>query len=111
MHGDRYLKIILTVIAIQLAWLGVRDLAPPVAAQPAVTPVVIRGIELPDDTPGLPVTIAGTRGALQVQPVGVVIVEAARPIKVEADEPLRVEMEQPIRVESVPYAPAQRPGE
>ena len=33
MPRDRYLKIILTVIAIELGWLGVKDLAVPVSAQ------------------------------------------------------------------------------
>ena len=33
MPRDRYLKIILTVIAIELGWLGVKDMAVPVSAQ------------------------------------------------------------------------------
>jgi hypothetical protein len=111
MQGDRYLKFILTVIALQLAWIGLRDLAPPASAQQELTPVVIRGIELPGDHPGLPVAIASTREPLPVDPVNVVVIDAARPIIIRADEPLRVEFDQPVRVESVPYAPAPRPGE
>ena len=55
MPRDRYLKIILTVIAIELGWLSVKDIAVPVSAQqtqqnqqtPQLTGVVIRGIDLP----------------------------------------------------------------
>src|SRR4030095_17205481 len=55
MPRDRYLKIILTVIAIELGWLSVKDIAAPVSAQqtqqnqqtPQLTGVVIRGIDPP----------------------------------------------------------------
>jgi len=53
MQVDRYVKIILTVIALELLWIGVRDVAPPVSAQApapaaaaAPTAVVIRGIDI-----------------------------------------------------------------
>jgi hypothetical protein len=56
--ADRYLKVILTVIAIELLWIGVRDMAPPVAAQGAGR-VVIAGIDLADDA-ALPVAVVGS---------------------------------------------------
>ena len=33
MHIDRYVKVVLTVIAIELFWIGIKDTAPPVSAQ------------------------------------------------------------------------------
>ena len=33
MKTDRYLRIILTIIAVELLWLGIRDLTPTVSAQ------------------------------------------------------------------------------
>jgi hypothetical protein len=56
--ADRYLKVILTIIAIELLWIGVRDLAPPVAAQTAGR-VVIAGVDLADDA-FLPVGVVGS---------------------------------------------------
>ena len=46
MTGDRYLKIILTIIAVELLWIGIQSTATPVAAQASSTPVVIKGIEI-----------------------------------------------------------------
>ena len=43
MAVDRYVKTVLTIIALELFWIGVKDLATPVTAQAALTPVVIRG--------------------------------------------------------------------
>ena len=57
--ADRYLKVILSIIAIELLWIGVNQTAPAVSAQGAVTPVVIRGIELTGGDGFLPVGIAG----------------------------------------------------
>ena len=51
MSADRYLKVILTVIALELGWIALKDTAVPVSAQRGQqtepTPVVIRGIDLP----------------------------------------------------------------
>ena len=33
MAVDRYVKVVLTIIALELFWIGVKDPAPPVAAQ------------------------------------------------------------------------------
>src|SRR5262245_35093474 len=52
MSADRYIKIILTIIALELGWLALKDTAVPVSAQQqqqqrdVATPVVIRGVEL-----------------------------------------------------------------
>ena len=63
MHIDRYVKIILTVIAVELLWIGLKDGATPVVAQAqrAPTPVVITGIELSGPEAGfLPVAVVGS---------------------------------------------------
>jgi hypothetical protein len=107
MPVDRYVKIVLTVIAIELFWIGVRDIAPPVSAQAqapapvtaAPTAVVIRGIDIDG------------------QDLGVLPVVAARPLRVDDSRGLAVrgtvtvQADRPLPVESVPYAPARRPGE
>jgi hypothetical protein len=114
MRRDRYLKIILTVIAIELAWLGVKDLAPGVAAQAAATPVVITGVQIEGNDGGfVPVAVVGgyrniPRGNGLLQPLttrieGPVAVDLPMPVKVEADVPLPVQQ--------VDYTPRVRPGE
>jgi hypothetical protein len=87
MSADRYTKIILTVIAIELGWLGVKDAAVAVAAQQVEpTPVIIKGVE-------------GERGKPLIIPVG--IAEARAPVKVTVDRPLPIEAPLPIRVDAI----------
>ena len=102
MAVDRYVKTVLTIIALELFWIGVKDLAPPVTAQAQLTPVVIRGIQLPPRSEEyLPVGIVG-------QPVRM---DAVRPIKIEADRPIKIEADRALKVETVGYAPGKNPGE
>ena len=122
MTADRYLKIILTVIAVELLWIGVQSTAAPVAAQADATPVVIKGIEI-DGAGGafLPVAIVGSyreapRGVRTIQPLttridGIAMSPADRPLKMETDRPIKVETDRPLKVENVDYTPRQRPGE
>ena len=84
--ADRYLKAILTVIAVELLWLGLSGGILHVDAWSGATPVVITGVQL-DQT--------GVSSPLLVQPIGTV--------KIEADHPLKVE--------SVPYTPSPFPGD
>ena len=115
MHTDRYLRIILTVIAVELLWLGLKDVSPTVAAQAEPSRVIIASV----DGGFLPVAIAGqTANAgrnplrpIQVGITGDVTIQARAPLKIEADRPLKVEADRPLRVESVPYTPGARPGE
>ena len=107
MARDRYLRIILTIIAVELLWLGLKDLAPSVSAQadrrPAAAPVVITGIRLDDRNPdSLPVSVMGTV-TVGLVPSTVVRIQSDRPLKVEADTPLPVQQ--------VDYVPRVRPGE
>jgi hypothetical protein len=130
--SDRYLKIVLTVIALELGWLGIKDLGTPVKAQAPrdnvqtsrePTPVVIRGVE-----GSLPIVIQGIRmnsrmpGALPIygaaggEPVAVsapapLPIEAPRPLPIMGSVPLKIQADRPIPVENVGYTPGLRPGE
>ena len=102
MAVDRYVKTVLTIIALELFWIGVKDLGTPVTAQAALTPVVIRGVQLPTGSNEyLPVGIVG-------QPVRI---DAVRPIKIEADRPIKIEADRALKVENIGYTPAKNPGE
>jgi hypothetical protein len=89
---DRYLKAVLTLIALELLWLAAIGSPRPVQAQGGPARVIIAGVAL--DAPS---------GALPVDVKGLVTIVPAGPLKIEADRPLRVE--------SVPYTPSPRPGE
>ena len=108
MPRDRYLRFILTIIAIELLWIGLKDFAPSAAAQAqprvaAPAPVVITGIRLDDrNHDALPVSVIGNV-TVGLVPQTVVRIRADAPIKVEADRPL------PVRQED--YTPRVRPGE
>jgi hypothetical protein len=131
--ADRYLKVILTIIAIELLWIGVKSAAPPVAAQAATQnaaqgdamPVVITGVNI--DRPGdayLPVAIVGNyrqvppgraqRENLQQLTTridGQVLLNTSQPVRITADRPLKIEADRPLKVENVAYTAGQRPGE
>ncbi len=117
--SDRYLKIVLTVIAVELFWLGVKDIGTPVAAQ-ATTPVIIRGVELPKGVmvpiqAMTPVSVVAER-PLAVSLDGPVQL-TERPLSVSVDTPLRIQgpveitATKPIPTEAAPYIPSTRPGE
>jgi hypothetical protein len=121
MSADRYLKLILTVIAVELGWLAIQGSAVPVAAQRGAVPtqVIIKGVDLmPRET--LPVSVINTNGSLPVTLTGnnaVVPVMSGRPLQIEqplivqADRPLPVETgARPLLVQSVPPTPSARPG-
>jgi hypothetical protein len=135
---DRYLRIVLTVIALELFWIGVKDFATPASAQASVPaqapaaqapaapqaqpaaptptpqplPVVITGINL--DPAGLnersllPIYSARTLKVDSDRPIPVV---GAGPFTVQTDKPLPIRADRPIQVESVPYKPGRTPGE
>ena len=60
MQTDRFLRIVLVVIALELLWIGLKDFAPPVTAQTAPMRVIISGV----DGGFLPVALAGRRKTL-----------------------------------------------
>jgi hypothetical protein len=112
-NSDRYLRVILTIIAIELLWLGLKDVAPAVSAQAEPARVIIASV----DGGFVPVALAGqtaTAGRPPLRPIQVGVtgdVAVRSPIKVEIDRPLKVEADRPLKVESVPYTPGERPGE
>jgi hypothetical protein len=124
MRADRYLKVILTMIAAELLWVGMKTGIDPVSAQAGDTRVVITGIQLDAAarTGYLPVAILGnvkeipvplrtTLEPANVRVNGPVQVETRRPLKIEADRPLKVEADRPLKVENVRYTPGDRPGD
>ena len=112
---DRYLKVVLTVIALELGWIGVKDMAAPVAAQqPEATRVVITGVDLaPAATPrgALPVMVRTGDAALRIQADRPLKIEGDRPLAVSIDRPVKVEADTPLKVEQVQYTPGRIPGE
>lgn len=108
---DRYLKFILTVIAAELLWIGVKDLGPTVSAQAGQQPmpVVIRGIEVQGATAGaLPVY---TTMPLRIQAETALPVSVGGLVQVEVGRPVEVFTQRPLLVQSVPYTPSEKPGE
>jgi hypothetical protein len=97
---DRYLRIVLTIIAVELGWLGVKDVVPAAVgaqAQPAATRVVITGVDLPARTQFLPVAVTGgVRGVASpswASPDALRVETGDRPLRVEAgDRAVRVEL-------------------
>jgi hypothetical protein len=129
MSPDRYLKIILTVIAIELGWLGVKDVAVSVSAQqnpqnaPSAqsgqpTPVVIRGIDLPCGgntincrETSMPVSVTRTTAPVRVTVDTPLPVDARGTVRIRQDQAIIVETgERPLIIQSVPPTSAPRPG-
>ena len=121
MRADRYLKIILTIIAAELGWIALTHGATPVRAQQEAAPVVITGIQLRDSGDFLPVGVIGQvgdgpiRGGFQPLATNIrnerVAVSLAQGVDVRAIGSIRIDSDRPIKVENVGYTPAQRPGE
>ena len=118
MQTDRYLKIVLTIIALELFWIGIREHAPALSAQGTPTAVIIQGIQI-DGNGLLPVSIREARTPVPIDAPRPIAIQAERPLTIQADRalpveaarPLRVEADPPLRVQSVPYTPSPRPGE
>ena len=101
MTAEAYTRFVLTVIALCLIYLCVREGAPPALAQQEPTPVVITGIQLGGEPKTvLPVAVVGTarpaRDGWAISPLEVrvpdeVQIRSARALKIEADKPLLVE--------------------
>src|SRR5688500_17142304 len=103
---DRYLKIVLTVIALELFWIGVKDLAQPVSAQAAVTRVVIAGVDVAPGTSAngaLPVAVRPGDPALRFQADRPVRIEVERPVPVTLDRPVKIEADTPLKVDQIGY--------
>jgi hypothetical protein len=111
--SDRYLRIVLTVIAIELAWIGVKDVIPTaVQAQPGATRVVITGVEMPNRTQFLPVAVAGSvRGTITPPWATLDVLRTdLGTVNARIVEPIRVDTTRPLDVKSVMATGAPRPG-
>ena len=84
MTVDRYTKLILTVIALELGWIAINNAGVPVLAQRSeAMPVIIRGVEgPPGKQPMIPVNVMGST---------VLRVESERPLEVVASQPVKIE--------------------
>jgi len=128
MSTDRYLKAILTIIALELGWIALTHSVPPVSAQaqaqPEPIPVVIAGIDLGRRTDFLPVGVLGQPRTVPAgfartfQPLDATVrndqplkVTVPLPLDVRTVTPVLIDSVRPIKVENVGYTPAQRPGE
>jgi hypothetical protein len=124
MGADRYLKAILTVIALELGWIALQQTGSPVSAQQAATPVVLTGIELQEQTDYMPVSILGQARSIpaplagRFRPLDTAIrneqsipVSVPLPIDVRTVGTIRIDTSRPLKVENVGYTPAPRPGE
>jgi hypothetical protein len=114
MRANRYLNVVLTVIAIELGWIGLTHLGTPVSAQQTAQPVVITGVQMPQ-TEMLPVTVRGVdfRNRNEFMPIGLygqveqvpgrerfaaIDIRTPVPIKIEADRPLRIAEPVTVRI-------------
>jgi len=114
MTADRYTKLVLTIIALELGWIAIGNVGVAVSAQrnDQPTPVVIRGVEgAPGKEIVIPVTLAGPTGTVRIAQDRPLEVVSALPLKVEADRPIPVETSgEPLLIRTVSDPPAFRPG-
>ena len=81
MSANRYLNVVLTIIAVELGWLAISQLGVPVSAQQAPTRVVLTGIELNSD-----------------ESLPVVLRRADVPIRLDSSQPLRIQEPVTVRI-------------
>jgi hypothetical protein len=121
--SDRYLKIVLTVIALELGWIAMKDTAVNVSAQQAQqnqqpTSVVIRGIDLPCQGNALncrettlPVSVNRANVPVRVTVDAPLPVDARGTVRIRQDQAIIVETgDRPLLIQSVPPVAAPRPG-
>ena len=112
MTVDRYTKLLLTIIALELGWIAVSQAGVQVSAQRNdATPVIIRGVEGP---PGkdvfIPVAVVGS-SVLRVESARPLEVVASQPVQIEADQPIPVTTgNEPLLIKTVSDPPAFKPG-
>jgi hypothetical protein len=113
MTTDAYSRFVLTVIAVCLVYLCVKESAPPASAQQGPARVVISGIDLgaaPNTV--LPVAVVGSatfdRGAWAISPLEVRVPDEVR---IRALHALKIEADKPLLVEVIKAPGTQRPGQ
>jgi hypothetical protein len=111
MKVDRYTKLLLTIIVLELGWIAMSNAGVQVSAQRnEPTPVVIRGVEgAPGKEVLIPVTLVGA--PVRVESARPLEVVSAQPLKIEADRPIPVETgNEPLLIKTVSDPPAFKPG-
>lgn len=122
--SHRYLKIVLTVIALELGWIALKDTAVNVSAQnqqsQQATSVIIRGIDLPCPGAGnnsncretmLPISVNRTNVPMRVTADAPLPVDARGTVRIRQDQAILVETgDRPLLIQSVPPSAAPRPG-
>jgi hypothetical protein len=112
MTVDRYTKLLLTIIALELGWIAINNSSVQVLAQRSEPmPVIIQGVAgPPGKQPLIPVTVMGST-VLRVESDRPLEVVGSQPFKIEADRPIPVETgNQPLLIRTVSDPPAARPG-
>jgi len=110
MSADRYLRFILTIIAVELLWLGLKGAAVPALAQQKPEPidVVITGVRIgKQEYTTLPVAVAGGirpnsipsyRELPNLQPASV---RVSDPVQIDTRQPLGITIaNQPVTVQT-----------
>jgi hypothetical protein len=123
MKADRYLKVVLTIIALELGWIALKDAAVNVSAQQSQQnqqpmSVIIRGIDLscPGNTANcretsLPVSVTRATVPMRVTVDSPLPVDARGIVRIRQDQPVVVETgERPLLIQSVPPTASPRPG-
>jgi len=125
MTANRYLNVVLTLIAVELGVIAFGHTGVPVSAQQRATPVVITGVEMQRNVT-VPITVRGVElidrktylpvglyGQLESPPDTAafrpVDIRAIGTVKIEADRPVRVEADPPLKVQ-IPVVSSPRPG-
>ena len=104
--SDRYLRIVLTVIAIELAWIGLKDVLPTPAAaqaQQAATPVIIRGFDPQRGQPAyVPVAIAGELpvGGGPLRQMRAIVEPGSAPLRTNTTGTINARIDEPVRVQT-----------
>jgi hypothetical protein len=108
--SDRYLRFILTMIAVELLWLGMRDTAAPALAQqkPEPTEVVITGVRIgKQEYTTLPVAVAGSirphsiPAYRELPNLQAATVRVSDPIVIDTRQPLGITIaNQPVTVQT-----------
>lgn len=97
MKANRYLNVVLTIIAIELGWMALANVGVPLSAQQNAMPVVITGVNIDRNVVDRNQTL----------PVSLREITATTALKVDFDRPIRIQ--EPVTVR-IPVTTSPRPG-
>lgn len=96
MRTNRYLNVVLTIIAIELGWMALAQVGVPLSAQPTAMPVVITGVDIDRNV-----------DRNEMLPVSLREITATTALKVDIDRPVR--LQEPVTVR-IPVTTSPQPG-